>query len=369
MKIMMLTNDTTFAYNLRREVLATLAEQGHEVCLVGKILNFQPELEALGCRIIEIEMQRRGTNPLSDIHLFSSYMKIMRQEKPDIVFNNNIKPCIYGGLACKFLKIPYIPNITGLGTAVEIPNRVQKLTIWLYRLGVSGAKALMFQNQENIDFFRDRNMINKRSEVLLLPGSGVNLESHPLLPFPAEDKYHFLFVARILQVKGIDQYIAAAKALRAERDDVVFHVCGGIDDPAYGPVLAKLHEEGVIVYHGLQRDIVPFYEQATCLVHPTFYPEGMSNVLLEACASGRPIISTDRSGCREIVDDGINGFMIPVKDDQAVIDAIRKLLAMSREERIAMGLAGRAKVEREFDRKIVVQFYLDEIAKMEAAKV
>lgn len=362
MHIVMLANDTTFIYNLRREVLAAFANEGHRITVVGKTLGFAGELKEMGFDVADIQVKRRGTNPISDLQLFCQYFRKLRALKPDLAFTNNIKPNVYGGLACKFLKIPYITNITGLGTAVEIPGPMQRLTTFLYKLGVSGAKTLLFQNTENLEFFRSRKMINKNTKVRLLPGSGVNLQSHPVLPYPDEDKVHFLFVARVLKEKGIDQYLAAAKALKAEREDVVFHICGGCDDDSYLAVLEQLQEDGIAQYHGQQRDMLPFYQQASCIVHPSYYPEGMSNVLLEAAASGRPIIAANRSGCREIVDHEKTGYIVPIKDDQAVVDAVRKVLALTWEQRRDMGLAGRAKVEKEFDRQIVVNAYLNELS-------
>lgn len=364
MHIMMLANDTTFVYNLRREALQAFAQAGHQVTVVGQNLAFCEELAGMGFGVVDVQTGRRNTNPLQDLQLWRQYRRILRQYKPDLVFTNNIKPNVYGGLACKGCKIPYVANITGLGTAVENPGLLQKLTTRLYKWGVSGAQCVFFQNTENEAFFRDRKMLGKRSRTVLLPGSGVNLESHPVLPYPQGDKTHFLFVARVLKEKGIDQYLAAARALRAERDDVVFHICGGCDDAAYIQILEQAQADGVVEYHGQQKHMQPFVEQAACVVHPSYYPEGMSNVLLEAAAAGRPIIAADRSGCRETVEHGKTGYVVPIKDAQAVIDAIHSFLDLSWDARCRMGLAGREKMEREFDRKLVVAFYLKE---MEAA--
>lgn len=361
MHIMMLANDTVFTYNLRREVLQSFIKAGHTVTLVAQKLAFCEELTAMGITVVDVQTQRRGTNPLKDIGLMKQYWRILKEHQPDVVFSNNIKPNVYGGIACKKQKIPYIANITGLGTAVENPGMMQKLTTRLYKWGVSGARCVFFQNTHNEEFFRTRNMLSKRSKTRLLPGSGVNLESHPLLPYPKSDKTHFLFVARVLKEKGIDQYLAAAKALCSEREDVVFHICGGCDDPAYETILQTAQAEGIVHYHGQQKDMLPFFEQAACVVHPSYYPEGMSNVLLEAAASGRPIIAADRSGCREPVEQGKTGYIVPIKDEQAVIDAIRQFLKLDWETRRAMGLAGRKKMEREFDRRLVVGTYLEEI--------
>lgn len=365
MKIVMITNDTNFAYNLRREILEQFVKEGHEAVLVAEILNFKEQFGKMGIRLVDVKTGRHGTNPMDDLNLFRLYYRILKTERPQIVFTNNIKPNVYAGLACKMLKIPYIPNITGLGTPVENPGPLQKLTTYLYKLGVSGSKTIFFQNSENQEFFEDRNMIPKGCKPVLLPGSGVDLNSHPVLPYPGENaQIHFLFVARIMKEKGIDLFLAAAKKFTKERSDVVFDVVGQCDDPAYQDILKTAQENGEIIYHGLQSNVSPFYEKCSCFLYPSYYPEGMSNVLLEAAASGRPVIAADRAGCRETLDDGVTGFLVPVNDEKAVIEATEKILQMSSEERKAMGLRGSEKTRREFDRKIVVEAYWEEIQRI-----
>lgn len=358
MHIAMIANDTTFAYKLRREILEAFQAQGHRVTVIGQATAFAEDFRQAGFAVEDIQTPRRGTNPLQDVVLFWKLLRVLKKQKPDMVFTNNIKPNVYGGMACRILKIPYIANITGLGTAVEIPSRMQQLTCRLYKMGVAGAKCVFFQNQENEDFFRERKMLNPKSKVCMLPGSGVNLQDHPVLPYPEEEKIHFLFVARLLKEKGIEQYLAAAKAMKEKRRDVEFHICGGCDDEKYLDILRELEQQDIVDYHGEQKDMQPFFMQAACLVHPSYYPEGMSNVLLEAAASGRPVIAADRSGCRETVDDGVSGYIVPIKDGQAVIGAIESFLRLSWEERRDMGLAGRKKMEKEFDRQLVVAEYI-----------
>lgn len=361
MKILLMANDTTYTYNLRKEILEAFTANRYEVVIVCKELKHADKLRQMGCRIIDIDSGRHGTNPLSDIALLMKYKKILKQEKPDVVLSYNIKPNVYGGIACKQLGIKYIPNITGLGTAVEYPGLMQKLTIRLYKAGVSGADCVMFQNEENKRFFIEHNMLNKKSRTRLLPGSGVSLDVHKALPYPKEDTVNFLFVARVMTEKGIDLYLAAAKAIKKKYKNTMFHICGYCDDDKYIEILKKAEADGYIKYHGEQKDMIPFFEMASCLVHPSYYPEGMSNVLLEAAAHARPIIATDRSGCRETVDDGSSGYLIPIKDEAALITAVDSFMQLREDERRMMGLAGREKVEKEFDRQIVVDAYMNEI--------
>ena len=365
MKILFTANDTNFAWNLRREVMMELVKTGHTVTLAAKIKDFECEFREAGVRLIDIDIDRRGTNPFSDVLLFCRYRAVLKKTRPDIVFTNNIKPNIYAGLACQLLKIRYISNITGLGTSVENPGPLQRLSVFLYRLGVRKATAVFFQNSENQAFFYKHRMIKKDTKEILLPGSGVNLESFPLLPWPSEGPIHILFAARIMKEKGIDFFLAAARRFASE-GKIVFDICGQCDDPSY---LQIIRDNRFVTYHGLQKDLRSFYEQCSLFLYPSYYPEGMSNVLLEASASGRPVITTDRAGCRETVDDKKTGFIIPVKNEQAVLDAVGKFLSMSPEEMKKMGTAGREKMIREFDRTKVVKVYCEEVEKLSAVSM
>ena len=354
--IMMVVNDTNFAWNLRREVLEAFVKKGYQVTLVAEILNFKNELEAIGLRIINVKVRRHGMNPVQDIKLFFSYLMILRNEKPDIVLTNNIKPNVYVGISCQLLHINYMTNVCGLGTPGETHGKLQKLTTRMYKVGVRKASVIFFQNEENKSFFEHRKMIGKNTRVVLTPGSGVNLKAHPLLPWNCDGKTHFLFAARIMKEKGIDLFLAAARKYASE--NVIFDVCGQCDDEGYQKILEN---EKSVKYHGLQKNLTPYYRDCSCFLYPSYYPEGMSNVLLEAAASGRPAIAADRAGCREIVIDGVTGFIVPVNDGKAVLEAVEKFLHLSNKSREKMGLVGRKKIVEEFDRQIVVKLFMKEI--------
>ena len=354
-KVVMVVNDTNFVWNLRREVLQKLISEGYKVTLITQVMNFKDKLEEMGCKIINVNTGRQGTNPLADISLFFTYLKALKTEKPDVVLTNNIKPNVYAGLACQILGIKYMPNICGLGTPVENPGPMQKFTMFLYKMGVRGCKTIFFQNEENRLFFENHNIMPKKAKVIVTPGSGVNLKTYPVLEWP-EGKVHFLFAARIMKQKGIDLFLAAARKYASE--NVIFDVCGQCDDEHYKEILQN---EKSVRYHGLQSDMTPFYKTCSCFLYPSYYPEGMSNVLLEAAASGRPVVAADRAGCRETVEDGKTGYLVPVNDEVAVLNAVEMFLKLSAEERKLMGLRGRAKVEREFDRKMVAQIFADEV--------
>lgn len=358
-KVLFLINDTTYAYNLRRELIGRMVQEGCETVVVSEPVKLREELaQETGARLVDLQIGRHGTNPLNDIKLFFRYLRILRQEKPDLVLSFNIKPNIYGGMACRLRKVRYMPNITGLGTAVENPGMMQKLTTRLYKWGIAGAECVFFQNEENIEFMRKRKMLSKKSRVCLLPGSGVNLQHRKMKDYPPEGQIRFLFAARIMKEKGIDLFLVAAEKYHSE--NVFFEVCGGCDDDNYKQILKRAHDAGQIIYHGHQTDMNPHYERCSCLLYPSYYPEGMSNVLLETAATGRPAIAADRSGCRETVTDGVTGYIVPVNDKEAVLQAVENFLALTWQQRKEMGLAAREKMEKEFDREIVIRKYIDE---------
>lgn len=358
MRVMILANNDVGLYKFRKELLERLLQE-HEVFICLPDGGFVKEMVKMGCKFIACDLlDRHGTNPIKDLKLMSWYKKILRQHKPGIVFTYTIKPNVYGGMACASLNIPYVANVTGLGTAVENGGIMQKITLSLYKSGLKKAQKVFFQNSENRDFMLSRNVVNGKYD--LLPGSGVNLNQYIPLEYPNGETIDFLFIARVMKEKGIDQYLEAAEYIHKKYPNTRFHVCGACEQD-YKDKLEKLQHQGGIIYHGLVSDMVSMHKISSCTIHPTYYPEGLSNVLLESCACGRPIITTNRSGCREVVEDGINGFVVQEKNGKDLIEKIEKFLALTVEERKNMGLAGRAKVEKEFDRKIVVNKYLGEI--------
>jgi len=356
--VLLVSNVSSGLLNFRRELIEELVKE-NKVVILAKNTGGVEECKAKGCEFHEFFMDTHGTNPIREFKLLSAYKKEIKNISPDVVLTYTIKPNVYAGMACASLGIPYIANITGLGTAVESSGMMQKITLPLYKYGLRKAKKVFFQNQANLDFMLSHKAI--KSEYELIPGSGVNLERFPLLDYPEGDNVSFVFIARIMKEKGIDQYLEAAKYIKAKYPQTVFHVCGNCSDEGYAKLLKELNDNGTIIYHGKISDVVGMHKVSCCTIHPTYYPEGMSNVLLESCACGRPIITTDRPGCREIVDDGVNGFIVKQKDSHDLIEKIENFLSLSSEERKNMGIAGRKKVENEFDRNIVTQKYLEAI--------
>lgn len=363
-KILVLSNNFGGLHSFRKEVFQAYLENGYEVyisCPIGNDKQKSDWFENIGCKIIDTKFNRQGMNPIADFKLMLSYWKQIKEIKPNVVLSYTIKPNLYGGMACALCGVFQIANVTGLGAAVEYPGMMQKLTIALYKLGLRKAAMVFFQNDENRQFCLKRKMIKGANR--LIPGSGVNLSYHTLKEYPQENEpIRFIFISRIRREKGIDEYLATAQAIKQKYPNTEFHVLGGCES-AYQEQLSELHEKGTIVYHGQQPDVRPFIEKVHCTIHPTFYPEGMSNVLLESCAAGRAIITTNRAGCREIVDNGVNGFIVKQQDSKDLIEKVEAFIRLSYNEKKHMGLTARKKVEREFDRNIVVNAYLEETIK------
>ena len=357
-RVLFLVNHDVVIYNFRLEIVERLLADGHEVHISSPYGERIDDLVRLGAVYHSITMDRHGMDPRKELALLRSYRRLIRTVKPDICLGFTIKPNIYGAIAARRFRVPFVANITGLGTAVEHPGLSQKLSVLLYRYAFRGIQRVFFQNEENMAFFQAHRIAVPVHR--LLPGSGVNLQRFPLRPYPAGEITHFAFISRIMKEKGIDQYLAAAAAIRQEYPDTEFHVCGFCEEE-YEEKLQRLEKQGIIRYHGMIRDVAGFMAGMHAVVHPTYYPEGISNVLLEACATGRPIITTDRSGCREVVEDGVNGFMIPQRDEAALIAALRKFLALTPQEKEQMGRNARRTAEERFDRQLVVERYLDEV--------
>lgn len=360
MKILILANNDIGLYNFRKELIEKIIQKNNNVYISLPNGERVKDLIELGCNFVETNIDRRGTNPLKDIKLIMKYKKIIKKINPDIVLSYTIKPNIYGGIVCRIKKVPYICNITGLGTATENKSIIQKLVFTLYKIALKDVKCCFVQNSENLQFLIDNKLVDKM-KCKLIPGSGVNLEHFKILQYPSENEnVKFLFISRIMREKGIEQYLEAAKYIKGKYNNTEFHILGFCEQE-YEEKLKKMTDEGIINYHGLQKDIIPFLREGSCLIHPSYYPEGMSNVLLEASASARPVITTNRSGCREIVEDGKTGYIIEIRNSKQLIEKIEEFLKLSNEQRRQMGREARKKVENEFDRNIVINKYMKEI--------
>lgn len=358
MKVLILANKSTGLFNFRAELLRELLAHGHQVFISVPKGDFVEEMEQMGCQIIDTQISRHGVNPITDLKLLASYRSIIKSVKPNIVFSYTIKPNVYGGYACQSCRVPYVANVTGLGSALENGGILKKITLALYKIGLRKAQKVFFQNEENQTFMVKHNVVKDNNA--LLPGSGVNLDKFTTMPYPDDKELQFAFIGRVMKAKGVEQYLDAAQFITKKYPNTKFHVCGYCETEYKGR-LDELVKNGTVIYHGMVRDVRTIHQISHCTIHPSFYPEGMSNVLLESCACARPVITTDRSGCREIVENGVNGYIVKQRDSADLIEKIEKFIALPYEEKKKMGEVGRVKVEREFNRQIVVDAYLKEL--------
>ena len=362
MRVLILTNNISGLRNFRMEVVQAIVDSGYHLTISSPYDVAISYFENVNCDHILTSFKSKSKNPIQDFKLFFTYLKIIRKVKPDVVLTYTIKPNVYGGMACRILGVPQFANITGLGTAVETQGWMQKLTIQLYRMGLKKAHTVFFQNKANREFCLSNKMV--RGHHVLIPGSGVNLTKHKYQEYPPEHPLRFVFISRLVKQKGIEHYLEAAEYLKEKYPDTEFHILGYCQGN-YQEKLDDLQKRGVVDYHGRQLDVRPFFGMCHCTVHPSFYPEGMSNVLLESCANGRPIITTDRPGCGEIVDEGKTGFVVRQRDTHDLIEKMEAFIKLPYPTKRQMGIDARKRVEKEFDRNIVVKKYLDEIKNLE----
>ena len=352
MKFLVITNHSYMLYQFRTELLLRLKEYG-EVVISMPFKGHHDDFINMGFKCHNTIMDRRGVNPIEDLGLYRFYKKLLKEEKPDIVITYSIKPNVYAGLICRKINIPYFVNVQGLGTAFQ-SQPMATIATAMYKTSLKKAKAVFFENHYNADEFVNRKIVPKEKEVVL-NGAGVNLNLYKYQPYPSEDNgIHILYLGRIMKEKGIDETFDAMRIIKAKYGNrVIFDVVGFFEDE-YKETVNILVEDGVITFHGFQPDPKPFYAMAHCVVLASYH-EGMSNVLLEACAIGRAVITTDIPGCREAVEEGMNGYLCQKQSVKSLVACIEKFLSQSFEKRMLIGKAARTKMEHEFDRELIVQ--------------
>ena len=370
MKILILTNYANGLWLFRKELLIAFLEQGHDVYVslppdenVKKLKDLQ--FSGKHINIIDTPFERRGNNPIKDFGLLMTYIKLLKKHKPDVVLTYTIKPNLYGGLACRFCKIPYICNITGLGTAIENGGLLSNILLKFYRISMKGANRVFFQNIRNKEFMNAHKVALKNSG--LLPGSGVNLITHPFEEYPSEkDGVKILAVIRIMKDKGIEEYLEAARILHEKNPKLMFWLVGEYEEETrdiYEPLISDMVKKGCLRYFGHIDNVNEVMAQSHIIVHPSYH-EGLSNVLLEAAACARPVLAGKINGCIETFDEGNSGYAFDIKDTDAIVKAVEKIMTLSEEQRAQMGAYGRKWVEDRFDRNIIIEEYKKELKKI-----
>ena len=350
-KIMIITNHSGYLYQFRRELLEKLSEK-HQILLVMPFQGHVDDFCERGYHCIETEVDRRGLNPLTDLKLLKVYNKIISEQRPDKVITYSIKPNIYGGIICRQKKIPYYANVQGLGTAFQKKWLARFVSV-LYRVALKRVQKVFFENEFNAKAFTDRKIISQ-AKTSILKGAGVNLDYYRYQPYPSEATFHFLFLGRIMKEKGVDELFAAMTRLQQEYEKKVILDIGGFFEEEYKEKVRVLAEKGVIRYHGFIKDTRPYYARANCIVLPSYH-EGMSNVLLEAAATGRPVITSDIPGCREAVEDGKTGYLCEVKNAEILFEKMKLMADKSAEEIEEMGRCARKRMEELFDKRKIVE--------------
>ena len=356
-RILFLVNHEIVIYNFRKELVESLINEGYDVYISSPIGPKTKKLANLGAKILPIHIDRHSKNVLKDLMLLIRYVKLMKQLKPSVVLSYTIKPNIYGGMAARFNKVIFIPTITGLGNALNqgiksvIPNN-------LYKLALKKASHVFFQNQPNLDYMRHHRILS--GEFSLVNGSGVNIKEYSYEKYPLTSELQFVYVGRIMKAKGIELYLDLASKIKSSKPHWVFHIVGQMEED-YQEIIEELSEKKIVVYHGYLEDAKPIYKKAHAIIHPTHYHEGISNVLLEAAATGRPVIASNVIGSKDTFIEGDTGFGFDADSFDDLLRAFNQFLKLSIQEKEEMGRKGRNYVATHFNRSEVVDKYKEMI--------
>ena len=361
MKHIILVGNTAWSmYNFRGNLMRFLIGEGFKVTVIAPSDSvFEEKIRQTGAQFVSVEMKAKSTNPYTDMMLYLKLRRTLRKLKPDFAFFYTIKPNIYGGMAAQRLGIPYIAVTTGLGYTFTVDNIVSKISRILYKISFKGARQVWFlNNDDKQDFLKYK--LTTENKTFILNSEGVDSVRFAMAPQPKD--ISFILIARMLWDKGVGVYVDSARILKKEYPHVRFKLLGFLNSEnpqAINDVqMRQWVQEGTVDYLGVTQDVVPYLNTSTAIVLPSFYREGVPMTLLEGASTGRIVVTTDNTGCRETVDDGKTGFLCKVKDVQSLTECMRKIVLMTPEERTAMGLAARKKIETEFDEKLIFKHYL-----------
>lgn len=359
-------NTSHYVWQTRQNLIHDIQDIDCNVILVAPRDDYSKRFSGLNVEYVELPM-KMNKNPFSDYLLYRRYLSIFREIKPDIYLGYTIKPNIYGSLAAHRLGIPTINNIAGLGTIFSSRSTFATIAKVLYHIALDGSSMIFFQNPDDRRLFTSGGVV-RHDRHDLLPGSGVDLNRFAFDPLPhrkRDEPLRFLLIARMLWDKGVGEFVEAARNIRQHHSDIRFCILGGLDNDNPNAIPRSQMDvwvsEGHVEYLGYSDDVVQEILQSDCIVLPSAYPEGTPRTLLEASAVGRPIITTDAPGCRETVDDGLNGYLCKVRDSADLQRKMEQIISLPPNDRRDMGRAGRARMEKDFDEKFVIRKYINAI--------
>ena len=325
MKFILISPKNRTVWNFRGDLVKELVKKGYKVVVTGPDQTDVEKIKALGARFVEIPMNKTGTNVIGDLQYCYALLQLFRKERPDITLGYTVKPVVYGAIAAKLADVKNINSlITGGGytfIATSLKARILGLIVrTLYRIGLRRADHVIFQNPDDLKEFVKSKLV-KRDKCSYVHGSGVNLDQFQPVPYPKE--ISFFCLSRLLKSKGVCEYLEAAKIVKEKYPEVNCYLLGKYEiemqDAVEKEYVEQFIKDGIITRFEETDDVRPYYEQCSVYVLPS-YREGTPRTVLEAMAMGRPIITTDTQGCRETVEDGKNGFLVPIKDSEAVAE-------------------------------------------------
>lgn len=370
MRLLLTANTAWNILHFRRGLVQALREDGHQVTVLAPQDGTEHELQEMGCRFRTLTMNSKGLNPLEDMRLVGRFRRFMAGMQPDAALSFTIKNNIYGALAAKRQGIPFIPNVTGLGTAFLSGGPLQTVAEQLYTRAFRQLPVVFFQNRDDRSLFLDRGLVTP-SQARLLPGSGIDLDHFRAAepPPPRGSAPCFLMIGRLLRDKGVFEYVEAARQVKQRWPEARFRLLGAVGAANRTAIdretVEAWHREGIVEYLGTADDVRPLIAEADCVVLPS-YREGAPRTLIEAAAMARPVIATDVPGCRAVVDDKVTGLLCAPRSAECLSQALLEFLDLPAARRVAMGQAGRRKMEQEFDQDLVIEAYRSALTQLEA---
>ena len=343
----------------REQLIFKLRELNHNVVLLSEAGPEMKKFIAAGCVFEEIHMDRRGKSLFNDGKLLKDYYKTIKRIQPDAVLLYTTKCSVYGGMVCRLLKIPYIVNNAGL---IESKGILSVFLNVLYRIGFSGASCMMYQNDQEQKVVQS--VLKNKTHFRRIPGSGVDLNIYQYSEYPENnEEIIFNYVARVMKSKGIEEYLECAKQVHQAYPKTRFRIYGTFDDNKYKQIVEEYEKAGYVEYCGQKTDMKPEIASSSAAIHPSYY-EGMTNVVLEHSAMGRPCIGSNIPGVKEGISHGETGFLFHVRDVSSLVRVVNQFIELPLNQKKEMGKKARLKMENEFDRTIVTDVYIQEIERL-----